>query len=74
MYLDSSPVRRSSETPRRRSACGEPARRTASRPVTAAARRSRLDDAIVAQWLLDQVPSDHRHAFGSASNRHELAA
>jgi hypothetical protein len=74
MYLDSSPVRRSSETPRRRSACGKPARRTASRPISAATRRSRLDEAIVAQWLLDQVPFDHRHAFGSASNRHELAA
>jgi len=73
MYLDSSPVRRSSETPRRRGACGKPARRTAPRPVSAATRRSRLDDAIVAQWLLDQVPSDHRHALGGAQ-RHGLAA
>jgi hypothetical protein len=80
MYLDSSPVRRSAETPRRRGACPGPAHAVAtasatagrSRPVSAAARRSRLDDAIVSQWLLDQVPSDHRHAL--AANGHALAA
>jgi hypothetical protein len=86
MYLDSSPVtaRRSAETPRRRGACRKPARQTAvaassaaterPRPVSAAGRRIRLDAAIVSQWLLDQVPADHRHALRSASNRHELTA
>jgi hypothetical protein len=86
MHLDSSPAtaRRSAETPRRRGACHKPARQTAAavpstsaarpRPVSAEARRSRLDDAIVSQWLLDQLPSEYRHALGNASNRHELAA
>jgi hypothetical protein len=72
MHRDSSPViaRRSAETPRRRAACQKPAHQpvvaTAERPrpVSAAARRSRLDDAIVSQWLLDQVPPAHRHALG----------
>jgi hypothetical protein len=48
MYVDSSPV-------------------TAHRfddNLSAAARRTRLSDAIVSQWLLEQVPSDHRHARG----------
>jgi hypothetical protein len=32
-----------------------------------------LADAIVSQWLLEQLPSDHRHAFRSASDqRREL--
>jgi hypothetical protein len=86
MYLDSSPTtaRRCDETPRRRGARYKPARQTAAaastaiaarpRPVIAGARRSRLDEAIVSQWLLEQVPSDHRHALGRTSNRHELAA
>jgi hypothetical protein len=86
MYLDSSPVpaRRSAEIRRRRGACSDPTRQaaiatssvTAGRPraENAAARRSRLDDAIVSQWLLDQVPSDHRHALGGASNRYGLAS
>jgi hypothetical protein len=81
MYLDSSPVTapRSGEIPRRRGTCRKPARQTAVAtsaatagrlgPVSAAARRSRLDDAIVSQWLLDQLPSDHRHALSSASER-----
>jgi len=71
MYLDSSPAaaRRSAETPRRRGSCSTPTRQTtiaaatepAERPrPAAAARRSRLDDAIVSQWLLEQLPSDHR--------------
>jgi hypothetical protein len=71
MFLDSSPAtaRRSPETRRRRGACIKPTRQSAvsgeqSRPVSAPARPSRLDDAIVAQWLLDQVPSAHRHAVG----------
>lgn len=71
MYLDSSPVTaRRSETSRRRGACRKPVRQT-RRPDTAAAaaRRTRLDDAIVAQWLLDQLPTEHRHAFGSVSHR-----
>jgi len=66
MYVDSSPVtsRRSADTPR-----GRP------RPAAAAARRTRLADAIVAQWVLENVPSDHRHAPRSASNlRRELPA
>jgi hypothetical protein len=74
MYLDASPVtaRRPAETSRRRGACPTPARQpaiaasrpTAERPhaVTAAARRARLADAIVSQWLLEQLPPDHRHA------------
>jgi hypothetical protein len=82
MHRDSSPVtaRRSAETRPRRAACQNPAQQpavaTAERPqpVNAAARRSRLDDAIVSQWLLDQVPSEHRHVLGSAANRQELAA
>ena len=68
MYLDSSPVtaRRSA----RRGACHKPARQAAGaesaparrpRPDLTATRRSRLDDAIVSQWLLDQLPAGHRH-------------
>ncbi len=71
MYLDSSPTlaRRPAETPRRRGACNKPARAALraqparSQPANGTARRNRLDDAIVAQWLLDQVPFDHRHAL-----------
>ena len=86
MYLDSSPAvaRHSAETPRRRGACRKPTRQTTiaaggpaerPRPDPAAARRTRLDDAIVSQWLLEQVPSDHRHALGTASDlRHKLSA
>jgi hypothetical protein len=80
MYLDSSPVtaRRPAESPRRRGACGTPPRQSAPvqrpRAVTAAARRTRLDDAIVSQWLLEQLPSDHRHALRGVSDRHELPA
>lgn len=83
MYVDSSPVttRRSAGTPRlrraRREATPQTANATASAgplgPVTAAARRTRLADAIVSQWLLEQVPSNHRHALRSASDvRREL--
>ena len=78
MHLDSSPTaaRRSAETPRRRGDC-QPARQTTvtadapaqrPRPDTAAARRTRLDDAIVSQWLLEQLPSGHRHALGYAAD------
>jgi hypothetical protein len=43
------------------------ARRSAG--VSAAARRTRLADAaIVSQWLLEQVPSDHRHARDGAAS------
>jgi hypothetical protein len=71
MYVDSSPAtaRRVAEIRRRRGDCRKPLHRTAGataespRPDTAAARRTRLDDAIVSQWLLDQLPSDHRHAL-----------
>lgn len=68
MYLESSPAatRRSPETPRRRGDCQEPTRQTTT---AAAARRTRLDDAIVAQWLLEQLPSDHRHSLAGASRR-----
>jgi hypothetical protein len=69
MYLDSSPAaaRRSAEPSRRRGDCRQPTRQTAApterlRPTTATARRTRLDDAIVSQWLLEQVPAGHRHA------------
>jgi hypothetical protein len=85
MYVDSSRVtaRRSADHPRLRSSCHKAtpqiANSTASatagrlRPVTAAARRTRLADAIVSQWLLEQVPSDHRHALRRASDpRREL--
>jgi hypothetical protein len=40
-----------------------------------AARRRRAADAVVARWLLEQVPADHRHvtaggaATGAASGR-----
>jgi hypothetical protein len=71
MYLDSSPAaeRHSADFSRRRGACRRPARQTTvatgtparrPRPDTTAARRTRLDDAIVSQWLLDQLPSEHR--------------
>jgi hypothetical protein len=78
MYVDSSPVtvRRSADPRRVRTALRKatshsagtsaPARRL--RPVSAAARRTRLADAIVSQWLLEQIPSDHRHALRSASD------
>jgi hypothetical protein len=68
MYLDSSPVRarRSTETPRRRGGCRKLAARRPQPEITPA-RRSRVDDAIVAQWLLDQLPTEHR--FSSATRR-----
>jgi hypothetical protein len=62
MFVDSSPVptRRSTDARRVRGGCGE----AAARPrVTTAARRTRLADAIVSQWLLEQVPAEHRHAL-----------
>jgi hypothetical protein len=86
MYVDSSPVtaRRFADTPHLRSPWRKATARTAiteaSAPagrqrVTAAARRTRLADAIVSQWLLEQVPSDHRHArAGAAHLRRELSA
>ena len=60
MYVTSSPAaaRRSPETSRRRGDCSQPTRAAAAeRPQrdTTAARRTRLDDAIVSQWLLDQL-------------------
>ncbi len=55
MYVESSPAaRRSAETPRRRGAHRKPTRKTTT---GTAARRIRLDEAIVSQWLLDQLPS-----------------
>ena len=76
MYLDSSPLttRRSAGTRRRRSArrdaTPEPANATAgaARPGPVAARRTRMADAIVSQWLLEQLPSDRRHVLRSASD------
>ena len=74
MYVDSSPVtaRRSAGTGRLRSVSGRAARSQTAiagprgtagrRPSSAAARRTRLADAIVSQWLLEQLPSDRRHA------------
>jgi hypothetical protein len=61
MYVDSSP--RSTQT-RVRSACRDDAPQPRRRPTTATAaeRRIRLTDAIVSQWLLDQMPASHRHA------------
>jgi hypothetical protein len=53
MYVESSPTaRRPAETPRRRGAQRKPARQT----ITTAARRNRVDEAIVSQWLLEQLP------------------
>ena len=74
MYLESSPAttRRSPETSRRGD-CRKPTRQTTNAPAErprrdiAAARRSRLDDAIVSQWLLEQLPSDHRTALASVA-------
>jgi hypothetical protein len=67
MYVDSSPV------PARRSAGTAPRRKGRRQRVSAAARRTRLADAIVSQWLLEQVPADHRHALRTASElRREL--
>jgi hypothetical protein len=78
MHLDSAPAttRRCAETPRRRGDRRKPTRQAErSRPNTATARRSRLDDAIVSQWLLEQVPADHRHAALNASDpRHHVSA
>lgn len=78
MYVDSSPLtmHRSAGTPglrgARRDATPQIANATASAarlgPVSAAARRARLADAIVSQWLLEQARSDHRDALRSASN------
>jgi hypothetical protein len=75
MHLDSSPAaaRRSAETPRRRGDCRKPALQTAApaeRPQadTAITRRTRFDDAIVSQWLLEQVPADHlRHRLSAGT-------
>ena len=83
MYVDSSPVttQRSADTRRVRSAFRKATPQTATtsaparrpRPASAAARRTRLADAIISQWLLEQVPSDHRHAVRSAPDlRREL--
>jgi hypothetical protein len=72
MYVDSSPVitRRSTGTHRvrvaRRKAITQTANARRRRPVSAAARRTRLADAIISQWLLEQVPSDHRRALRRA--------
>jgi hypothetical protein len=72
MYVDSSPVTA------RRSARQNGVRRHNPTPETtivdsAASRRTRLADAIVSQWLLEQVPPEHRHALRSASDpRREL--
>jgi hypothetical protein len=68
MYVDSSPVftRRFAGTPRLRSARRETIPHTANATLSAAARRARLADAIISQWLLEQVPSDHRHALRRA--------
>ena len=68
MYIDSSSVgtRRFAGTPRLRSACRRTSPHTAGATVSAAARRARLADAIISQWLLEQVPSDHRHALRRA--------
>ncbi len=53
MYVESSPAaRRPAETPRRRGAHRKLTRQTKA----ATARRSRIDEAIVSQWLLDQLP------------------
>jgi hypothetical protein len=71
MFVDSSPIaaRRATGIRRLRSVAGRKATPQTAvagarlRPVSAAARRTRLADAIVSQWLLEQVPSDHRHAL-----------
>jgi hypothetical protein len=79
MYVDSPRVttRRSAGNAHPHSARREATSQTSGvvrpRRVTVAARRTRLADAIVSQWLLEQLPSDHRHAFRSASDqRREL--
>jgi hypothetical protein len=82
MYVDSPPVttRRSADNPRLPSARRDATPQTDAsagaarlRPGTVAARRTRVADAIVSQWLLEQLPSDHRHALRSASDqRREL--
>jgi hypothetical protein len=60
MYVESSPAaRRSAETPRRRGDHRKPTRQS----TAVAARRTRLDDAIVSQWLLEQLPADRRHGL-----------
>ena len=68
MYVDSPALttRPSDTTTSPRNPDREATGRTASAGlVTVAARRARLADAIVSQWLLEQLPADHR----SASNR-----
>jgi hypothetical protein len=68
MYVDSSPIPTRRSITRVRGARRKPTPRTAF--ATAAERRTRLSDAIVSQWLLEQVPSDHRHP---AERRGEVA-
>ena len=78
MYIDSPALttRPSDSTASPRKPDREATRRAADakrpRSATVAARRTRLADAIVSQWLLEQLPADHRGAHRSASDRREL--
>jgi hypothetical protein len=64
MYVDSSPTQKR-HTPRRESA---PQNARHPKSVKAAARRIRAADAIVSQWLLEQLPADRRvRIAGTAS-------
>jgi hypothetical protein len=68
MYVDSSPAptRHFARTARREAN----AQTAASRPsATAAARRTRLADAVVSQWLLEQLPTERRFRVALESPR-----
>ena len=65
MYVDSSPTqtRRFANTARR-----EPAPKTADPKPRRSARRIRATDAVVSQWLLEQLPAERRvHIAGTPS-------
>ena len=66
MYVDSSPSTTQRPTDSSR---GRGARRHATARTVARRRRisTRAADAVVAQWLLAQLPDDHRHAQSPAS-------
>jgi hypothetical protein len=58
MHVDSSPTQ-TRRTPRHEATPHTPADKR-PRSVRTAARRVRAADAIVSQWLLEQLPSDRR--------------
>ena len=41
-------------------------------PRRSTPRRTRLADAVISQWLLDQVPAEHRHLRGASRRPRKL--